>query len=236
LRPGQLDRNGPRSSERVCAKSRAPALVRRVDVDQDATPPHLPHLVVDQPKRFVSRFENERASSTAIFEHAPTMGGDQQPMRNSALATPPRGLHRRRPDVPMQSASKWATLAPTHLYGFTCRLTRTLDHSKKARRHERQLDLGRGALLAKQKHAVELIRVAASHSAPVSTHQTHITLQGERVKRGNLRGVVVILPSRGPNFANTQCETVHHRISLSSGLHEPNAQHSPRRACQNRDS
>ena len=97
LRPVQLVRNGPRSPERVCAKSRAPALVRRVDADQkDAPLPHLPHLVVNQPKRFVSSFENERASSRAIFEHAPTMGGDQQPMRNSALATPPRGLNRRR--------------------------------------------------------------------------------------------------------------------------------------------
>ena len=34
LRPGQLVRNGPRSPERVCAKSRAPALVRRVDAGQ----------------------------------------------------------------------------------------------------------------------------------------------------------------------------------------------------------
>ena len=42
---------------------------------------------------------------------------------------------------------------------------------------------------------------AASHSAWVSTHQTHINLDGDRAKTGNLRGVVVISRFRGPNSA-----------------------------------
>ena len=45
---------------------------------------------------------------------------------------------------------------------------------------------------------------AAQRCVPLSprlTHQMYMTIQGERVKRGNLRGVVVISPSRGPNYA-----------------------------------
>ena len=59
---------------------------------------------------------------------------------------------------------------------------------------------------------------ATSRSAPVSTHQPHIALHGEHTKRGNLRGVVVISPSRGPNFDNTQCEAAQHCIPLGSRL------------------
>jgi hypothetical protein len=54
---------------------------------------------------------------------------------------------------------------------------------------------------------------------PGLTRQMYITIQGGRVKRGNLRGVVVISPSRGPNHANTQCEAVHGRIPLGVGPH-----------------
>ena len=42
---------------------------------------------------------------------------------------------------------------------------------------------------------------AASHSAWVSTHQTHINLDGDCVKIGNFRGVVVTSRFRGPNSA-----------------------------------
>ena len=40
---------------------------------------------------------------------------------------------------------------------------------------------------------------AASHSYWASTHQTHINLDGDRVKTGNLRGVIVTSRFRGPN-------------------------------------
>jgi hypothetical protein len=57
--------------------------------------------------------------------------------------------------------------------------------------------------------------------SPSPMRQMYITLQGERVKRGNLRGVVVLSPSRGPNFANAQCEAVHRHVPLGLDPHAP---------------
>jgi len=45
---------------------------------------------------------------------------------------------------------------------------------------------------------------AAPRSAWAPTRQSHITLHGESVRRGNLRSVVVISPSRGSNFASSK--------------------------------
>jgi len=75
---------------------------------------------------------------------------------------------------------------------------------------------------------------AASHSAWVSTHQTHINLDGDRVKTGCLRGAVVKSRFRGPIWRKTQCEPSHRRILLSLGLHAPNAYQYRRRSCKNR--
>jgi hypothetical protein len=65
---------------------------------------------------------------------------------------------------------------------------------------------------------------AAQRRVPLSprlTHQSYITLQGERVKRGNFQGVVVISLSRGSNYANAQCEAVHGRTPFGMGSHAP---------------
>ena len=55
------------------------------------------------------------------------------------------------------------------------------------------------AHLAKKRNASHL--TAASHSACISTHQTHTNLDCDRVKTGNLRCAVVTSPFRGPNSA-----------------------------------
>jgi len=73
---------------------------------------------------------------------------------------------------------------------------------------------------------------AESRSAHVSKRHTQIAFDRASIKTDNLRGAVVKSPSRGPNFANTQCEAIHRRIPLSSGLQAPYAYHSARRACQ----
>ena len=59
---------------------------------------------------------------------------------------------------------------------------------------------------------------AASHSACVSTHQTHINLDDERVKTRNLRGVVVTSRFRGPNSAKHAMRAIPppHPIQLGS--------------------
>ena len=44
-------------------------------------------------------------------------------------------------------------------------------------------------------------------------------------KTVNIRGVVVISPSRGPIFVNTQCEAVQRRIPLGLGPHAPSSHH-----------
>ena len=55
------------------------------------------------------------------------------------------------------------------------------------------------AHLAKKRNAK--YPTAASHSAWVFTHQTDINLDDDRVKTGNLRGVVVTSRFQGPNSA-----------------------------------
>ena len=77
---------------------------------------------------------------------------------------------------------------------------------------------------------------AASHSAWVSTHQTHTSLDSEHVKTGSIRGGVVKSPSRGPIWRNTQCEPSHRRIPLSLCIHSSNTYQPRRRACHNRES
>ena len=62
---------------------------------------------------------------------------------------------------------------------------------------------------------------AASHSARVSKHQTQTTLDGERVKSGNLRGAGVSSSVLELQFANRQCEAVRRHIPLYSGPQAP---------------
>jgi len=52
----------------------------------------------------------------------------------------------------------------------------------------------------------------APRSALFSTHQEHLALHCERVKRGNRRGSDEKSPTQLPHFANTQCEAVRGRI------------------------
>jgi hypothetical protein len=106
---------------------------------------HCHTLVVNQPKRFVSSLENERASSRAMFAHAPTMGDDdQQPTRNTCSRVLAQGTQSTAVRCPKAVGSETGDAGTFNSMAVQ---TDTV--------YERQLDLGRTARFAKPKNAVE---------------------------------------------------------------------------------
>ena len=65
------------------------------------------------------------------------------------------------------------------------------------------------------KHAMRAIPPPHPTQLGVFTHQTHINLDGDRIKTGSVRGVVVTSRFRGPIWRKTQCEPSHRRIPLA---------------------